>query len=420
MTGPLSTREACVRADLTDPLRRFRDEFDLPSDVIYLDGNSLGAAPCDARRRAHEVLDEEWATGLIRSWNTHHWFDLPTRIGDKIGRLIGGGPGTCVVTDSTSVNLFKVLSAALRMQEAERPGRRTIISERDSFPTDLYIVQGIIEMLGQGYELQLIDADTPLESLLDDRVAAVLLTHVNYRTGALWDLPATTQHIHDSGALAIWDLCHSVGAVPVDLEGANADFAVGCTYKYLNGGPGAPAFVWVADRHQHRAQQPLSGWWGHGAPFAMAPAFTPADGIRRFLTGTQPILSLATMEVGIDIALRVDQRALREKSMQLTALFIELVESRLAHHPLTLVTPRDPEERGSHVSFRHPEGYAVMSAMIHLGVIGDYREPEVLRFGMTPLYTSYADVWDAVDVLRRVLDEQLWRAPEFSTRGAVT
>ncbi|WP_197061121.1 kynureninase [Microbacterium mangrovi] len=420
----LSSREACVAADQTDPLRPFRDLFDLPPGVIYLDGNSLGALPKAAVERAASVVTVEWGRDLIGSWNTHDWFALPTRIGDKIAQLIGGTPGSCVATDTTSINVFKALAAALGIQREDAPARRVIVSEQENFPSDLYIIEGIIGMLGhpdgRPYELRLIDDEHPLADALDDDVAVVLLTGVNYRTGAWWDMDATTAEIHAAGALAVWDLCHSIGAVPVDVTAADADFAVGCTYKYLNGGPGSPAFVWVSPKHAARAKQPLSGWWGHARPFEMAVGYDPAPGAASFLVGTQPIVSLATMEVGIDIALSADGQQLRSKSLALTDLFIELVETRLAGHPLTLITPRAHADRGSHVSFLHPEGYAVMQALIARGVIGDYREPHVLRFGITPLYLGFADVWDAVESLRTVLDEELWRAPEFQVRGAVT
>ncbi|MCB1274423.1 MAG: kynureninase [Leucobacter sp.] len=416
----LNTREACVAADRADPLSGFRDEFALPEGVIYLDGNSLGALPRAAGERAREVLAREWGEDLIASWNTHHWFELPVRIGEKIGRLIGGHGGGCVATDTTSINVFKALAAALRLQREDRPERRVIVSERENFPTDLYMAEGLIEILDDGYELRLIDDEAGLEASLSDEVAVVMLTHVNYRSGRMWEMDRVTRLVHEAGALIVWDLCHSAGAVPVDLTAASADFAVGCTYKYLNGGPGSPAFIWAANRHLPRVEQPLSGWWGHRAPFDMAVGYAAAEGAAKFLCGTQPILSLATMEVGIDIALRADPEALREKSLALTSLFIALVEERLAAHPLTLITPRDSEHRGSHVSFRHPEGFAVMKALIAEGVIGDYREPEVLRFGFTPLYVGFADVWDAVEAFRRVLDEELWRAPEFAVRGAVT
>jgi kynureninase len=416
----VETREHCVERDRLDPLARLKQEFDLPDGVIYLDGNSLGVLPRAARARSIEVLAEEWGTGLIRSWNRAGWFEMPSRLGDRLARLLGAGPGEVVVTDTTSLNIFKALAAALRIQQAAAPGRRVIVSERDNFPTDLYMVQGMIDFLRQGYELRLIDADHPLEDALKDDVAAVSLSHVNYRTGAMHDMAAATALAHRRGALTLWDLAHSAGAVPVDLAGADADFAVGCTYKYLNGGPGAPAFIWVSPRHQDRFWQPLSGWWGHDKPFAMSADYQPAQGIRRFLCGTQPIVSLALVECGLDVALMTDMQAVRTKSLALTDLFIRLVEERCAAHPLTLVTPRDHARRGSHVSFRHPQGYAVMQALIARGVIGDYREPEVLRFGVTPLYLGYADVWDAVETLRDILDTRGWDRPEHFCRATVT
>ncbi|GAA4478548.1 kynureninase [Microbacterium panaciterrae] len=415
-----TTRAQCEEADRNDPLAGLRERFALPDGIVYLDGNSLGALPRDAVQRAAFVVTEEWGADLIGSWNKHHWFDLPVRIGAKIGRLIGGGAGECVATDTTSVNVFKAVFAAIRLQQQDAPERRVIVSERENFPTDLYIVEGLIALLDRGYTLRLIDAPDDLDGALDEDVAVVLLTQVNYRSGHLWDMAEVTDRIHAAGALVVWDLCHSVGAVPVHVDDAGADFAVGCTYKYLNGGPGSPAFFWVAQRHLDRVETPLTGWWGHDRPFAMADSYAPARGGRRFLVGTQPILSLATMEVGLDMHLEADQEALRRKSLALTTLFIRLVETRLARHPLTLITPRDEAQRGSHVSFRHPEGYAVMKALIAHGVIGDYREPEVLRFGITPMYLGWADVWDAVETLRRVLDDELWRAPEFQERDAVT
>ena len=416
----ITTRDDCVAADATDALAHYRDEFSLPEGVIYLDGNSLGAMPTAAPARAREVVEGEWGTDLIRSWNKNHWFDLPVRIGAKIATLVGGEGGACVATDTTSINIFKALGAAIDLQREDSPERRVIVSERENFPTDLYMVEGLIEFLDQGYELRLVDDVQSLEAALGDDVAVVLLTEVNYRTGRLWNMADVTKIVHGAGALVIWDLCHSVGAVPIRLDEVGADFAVGCTYKYLNGGPGSPAFIWVSGKHLARARQPLSGWWAHAKPFDMAVGYESAHDARKLLTGTQPIVSLAAMEVGVDIALSVDQDVLREKSLNLTSLFISLVEKRIPNHSLTLVTPREPSERGSHVSIRHPEGYAVMNALISEGVIGDYREPEVLRFGMTPLYLGYADIWDAVETLRRVLDDEVWKAPEFHERGTVT
>ena len=416
----MHSRELCVQADRQDALAHLRQQFSLPHGVIYLDGNSLGVLPKTAAARSQHVLEQEWGVGLIRSWNTAHWFELPSRLGDKLGRLLGAAAGEVVVTDTTSLNLFKALAAALRIQQAQSPRRRVIVSERDNFPTDLYMMQGMIDFLQQGYELRLIDDQLSLEQALTDDVAVLSLSHVNYRTGAMYDMAEVSALAHARGALTLWDLAHAAGAVPVDLNAANADFAVGCTYKYLNGGPGSPAFIWVSARHQDRFWQPLSGWWGHSRPFDMAIEYQPAHGIRRFLCGTQPILSMSLVECGLDVALQVDMQALRQKSLALTDLFIELVEQRCGRHPLTLITPREHAHRGSHVSFRHPQGYAVMQALIARGVIGDYREPEVLRFGITPLYLGFADIWDAVEVLRDILDSGSWNQPAFMERAAVT
>lgn len=418
-----STREECLELDRRDPLAPFREEFVLPEGIVYLDGNSLGARPKGASERAAQVIEQEWGEGLIRSWNTAEWFTLPARLGDMVGRYLGGSSGTAVVTDTTSINLFKAASAALRIVEERSPGRRVIVTQRENFPSDIYMMEGLAEQLGQGYEVRLVEDEDLVsrpESVIDESVALVLLTHVNYRTGRLFEMKALTEVIHRAGAMALWDLCHSAGALPIDLEDANADMAVGCTYKYLNGGPGSPAFIWVAERHQDAFAQPLSGWWGHKEPFAMTPHYEPASGIRRYLTGTQGIISMSVAELGLTLAARADIEEVRAKSLALTDLFIELVRTRLADHPLTLVTPLEHEHRGSQVSITHPEGFAVMSALIARGFIGDYREPEILRFGFTPLYTSYADVWDTVEALRDILDNRLWDKDEFKTRGAVT
>ncbi|WP_429941444.1 kynureninase [Achromobacter xylosoxidans] len=416
----MHTRESCVAADRQDPLAPLKARFDLPPGVLYMDGNSLGVMPRAAAARAAEVITQEWGTGLIRSWNTAGWFELPSRLGDKLAGLLGAKEGELVITDTTSLNIFKALAASLRIQQKRQPERRVILSERDNFPTDLYMIQGMIDLLQQGYEMRLIDDELPLDRALDEDVAVVLLSHVNYRSGQMHDMAAVTRQAHERGALVIWDLAHAAGAVPVDLNGADADYAVGCTYKYLNGGPGSPAFIWVAPRHIPDFWQPLSGWWGHQRPFDMTVAYEPAGGIRRYLCGTQPIVSLAMVECGLDVAREADMAEVRRKSLALGDLFIALVEERCAGHPLTLVTPRDHAERGSHVSLRHPNGYEVMQALIARGLIGDYREPEVLRFGLTPLYFGYADVWDAVEILKDVLDSKAWDKPEFKQRSAVT
>ena len=415
-----TTREQCVALDREDPLSGLRDEFELPEGVIYLDGNSLGARPRSAAARAAQVVTEEWGVGLIRSWNTAGWFELPQRLGDKIAPLVGAKSGEIVVTDTTSINLFKVLAAALRVQAARDPARKVIVSERSNFPTDLYIAQGLADLLQQGYELRLVDAPEQIGAALGADTAVLMVTEVNYRTGHLLDMRGLTAQAHAKGALAVWDLCHSAGALPIDLHAAGADYAIGCTYKYLNGGPGSPAFVWVAPALREAFWQPLSGWWGHEAPFAMAPGYRPAQGVQRYMCGTQAITSLALVECGLDIFARTDMQALRVKSLALTDLFIALVESRCARHPLTLVTPRDHARRGSQVSIEHPQGLAVMQALIERGVIGDYREPRILRFGFTPLYVGFADVWDAVEVLRDVLDSEAWKDARFQARSAVT
>jgi kynureninase len=419
MTAPTTTRADCLALDARDPLARLRTRFDLPEGVIYLDGNSLGARPRAALTRAQDVVAREWGTDLIKSWNTAGWFDMPKRLGDRLAPLVGAGPGEVAVTDTTSLNLFKALAAALRIQsEGAGRHRRTIVTERSNFPTDIYMAEGLSRWLERGYRVRLVDSVDEIPAALDLDAAVLMLTHVNYRTGYQHDMAALTRLAHEAGALAVWDLAHSAGAVPVDLHAADADFAVGCTYKYLNGGPGAPAFIWVPQKHQARFDHPLSGWWGHASPFAMAPAFAPVAGIGRALCGTQPIVSLALVECGLEIFEATDMEAVRAKSLLLTDLFIDLVERRCAGHPLGLVTPREHARRGSQVSFTHPHGYAVMAALIARGVIGDYREPEIMRFGFTPLYTSFADVWDAVEILKDILDRNGYDVS--AARGAVT
>lgn len=419
MTAPTTTRADCLARDALDPLAGLRTRFDLPEGVIYLDGNSLGARPSAALARAQDVVAREWGTDLIKSWNTAGWFDMPKRLGDRLAPLVGAGPGEVAVTDTTSLNLFKALAAAVRIQsEGAGASRRTIVTERSNFPTDIYMAEGLSRWLERGYRVRLVDSVDEIPAALDADCAVLMLTHVNYRTGYQHDMAALTRLAHEAGALAVWDLAHSAGAVPVDLRAANADFAVGCTYKYLNGGPGAPAFIWVPQQHQARFDHPLSGWWGHASPFAMAPAFAPVAGIGRALCGTQPIVSLALVECGLEIFEATDMAAVRAKSLALTDLFIELVERRCTGHPLGLVTPREHARRGSQVSFTHPHGYAVMAALIARGVIGDYREPEIMRFGFTPLYTSFTDVWDAVEILKDILDRNDYDVS--AARGLVT
>jgi kynureninase len=416
----MNHRDEAAALDRQDPLAPLREQFALLPGVIYLDGNSLGVLPKAAAARAAAVIESEWGEGLVRSWNTAGWHALPRRLGNKLAPLIGAGQDEVVITDTISANLFKILSAALRLADRCDPKRRVIVSERSNFPSDLYIAQGLIEQLDRGYELRLVDSPQELVAAIDETAAVAMITHVNYRTGHMHDMAALTGHIHRAGALAVWDLAHSAGAVPVDLNGVEADYAVGCTYKYLNGGPGSPGFAWVAKRHQNAFSQPLSGWWSHQKPFEMSLVYRPDDGIGRFLCGTQPIVSMALVECGIDVFLQTDMAALRRKSLALGDLFIELVEERCAQFPLSLATPRDHACRGSQVSYEHPHGYNVMRALIARGVIGDYREPRILRFGFTPLYTRHVDVWDAVEALRDVLATESWRAPEFAERTSVT
>ncbi|BDZ54308.1 kynureninase [Agromyces marinus] len=412
-------RATCESLDAADPLAPFRDRFALPEGVVYLDGNSLGALPKHTRAHLDRVVAEEWGVGLIRSWNDAGWFAKPQAVGDRIARLIGAGPGEVVLGDSTSASLFQVATAAARL----RPERRVIVAERGSFPTDLYVLESVQETVGgaQPLERRLIDDAGPtLDDVLDEDVAVVVLTHVDYRTGRMHDLAEVTRKVQATGAIMVWDLCHSVGAVPVDLASAGADFAVGCTYKYLNGGPGSPSFMWAAPRHHEQARPALTGWHGHARPFDFTVEYEPTPGIGRFRVGTPQLLSMAALEASLDIWDEVDLDAVREKSLRLTELFISLVDRRLAAWQVEVVTPRRSAVRGSQVALRHEDGYAVMQALIERGVIGDFRAPDLMRFGFTPLYVSHADVWDAVDVLEDVLASEVWREPRFARRGAVT
>lgn len=425
MTVPVPTdRAQCVALDEADPLAGFRDRFTLPEGVIYLDGNSLGALPRHTAAHVERVIRDEWGTGLIRSWNEAGWFAKPTDVGDRLAPLIGAAPGEVVIGESTSSSLFQAAAAAARL----RPGRHAIVAERGNFPTDLYVLESVQTLIGPSLsgggaplERRLIADDGPtLDEVLDDDVAVVVLTHVDYRTGRMYDMAEVTRRVHAAGALMVWDLCHSVGAVPVDLNGAGADFAVGCTYKYVNGGPGAPSFIWVAQRHQSSVRPALTGWHGHARPFDFTVDYEPADGITRFRVGTPQLLSMAGLEASLDVWADVDMAQLRAKSLQLTDLFISLVETRLARWQLEVVTPREHERRGSQVALRFEDGYAVMQALIERGVIGDFRAPDLMRFGFAPLYVSHADVWDAVAALDEVLESGVWREPRFTQRSAVT
>lgn len=388
-----------------------RAAFHLPEGLTYLDGNSLGPMPRHAADRVAAMMRDEWAGMLITGWNRAGWYVQPRRVGDRIARLIGAGEGQVVMGDTLSIKVFQAVSAALRL----RPGRHVILSDNGNFPSDLYVAQGLAEIAGA--ELRVV-APEDVAAHIGSEVAVLMLTEVDYRTGRRHDMAALTDAAHRAGALTVWDLAHSAGAVDVDLLGARADFAVGCTYKYLNGGPGAPAFVWVHPDLADDARPCLQGWMGHAAPFAFDPGYTPADGIERMRVGTPPVIALAALDAALDVWEGVDMAALRARSVELTEAFIAGVEA--ACPGLTLHSPRDPARRGSQVGFRHPQAYAVMQALIAEGVIGDFRAPDVLRFGFAPLYNDLDDVERAVDVLAAILRDCRWDCPEHHRRAAVT
>ena len=438
----MTTRDHALALDAADPLAPLRQQFHIPDGLVYLDGNSLGVLPRATAARVAQVVAQEWGEGLIGSWNAAGWMALPQRIGDKIAPLVGVGAGELVVADSTSVNLFKVLSAALALQRAADPARTVVVSERSNFPTDLYIA----ESLGRqhGCTLHLVDRPEDIPAALGPQTAVLMLTQVNYRTGRLHDMARLSAAAHAAGALTVWDLAHSAGAVPVALAADGADFAVGCGYKYLNGGPGAPAFCWAHPRHASQAWQPLAGWHGHAAPFAFEPGYQPAPGITRYLCGTPPVLAMAALECGVDTLLAAQplggMAAIRAKSLALTRLFIDLVQQHCGGHGLQFASPDADAERGSQVCLAFaPDSaagqaggaFAVVQALIARRVVGDFRAgtpgeghkdglPDILRFGVTPLYTRFADVWDAVEQLRQVLVTGEWREARFNQRGVVT
>lgn len=409
------TRADLEALDRADPLRPFRDRFALPEGLIYLDGNSLGAMPKATPERVREVVEDEWGRDLIRSWNLNGWVDIQQRTGAKIGRLIGAREGETVVADSTSVNVFKALAAALDL----RPDRRVILSEPANFPTDLYVAEGLARHLGRGHTLRLAEPDD-IESAITDDVAVVMLTHVNYRTGRMHDMQRITERAHARGAIMLWDLAHSAGAVPVNLTAADVDLAVGCGYKFLNGGPGAPAFIYVAERHQRNIMPAIAGWWGHAAPFEFQQSFRPASGIDRFTVGAPAIISLTALEVGVDLMLEAPIEALRAKSVRQGELFEQLVAQELEPGTLELASPASPAHRGSQICFSHSSGWPVMRALIARGVIGDFRAPDIMRFGFTPLYLGYAELWDAIAALESILSTRSWDRPEFHARTRVT
>ena len=390
-----------------------RKMFDLPQGVIYLDGNSLGPLPRAAAARVARTVTEEWGQMLIGGWNKAGWMEMPARLGDRIGRLIGAEPGSVVLGDTLSIKVYQALASALEMN----PGRRVILSDTGNFPSDLYMADGLVRTLGDGYSLRTVTPEE-VEAAIGDSLAVLMLTEVDYRTGRKHDMAALTAKAHAAGALVVWDLAHSAGALPVDLAGARADFAVGCTYKYLNSGPGGPAFIYVAPRHAAIARPALSGWLGHEAPFAFDLEYRPGNGVERMRVGTPPVLQMAALEASMDIWDQVEMADVRARSIALCDAFIAGVEA--ACPDLTLASPRDGAARGSQVSFRHPEGYAIMQALIARGVIGDFRAPDILRFGFTPLYTSDADVAGAVEILSKVMATRAWDRPEYKTRARVT
>lgn len=413
---PKVSRQDCIAMDANDPLAHFRSEFSLPAGTVYLDGNSLGALPRRVVARMQTAISEEWGMGLIRSWNDADWYLAPQRAGAAIARLIGVEGDEVIACDSTSVNLYKVLIAGLKL----RPGRRVIVSERGNFPTDVYVSARVAEM--QGVELRCVEPDQIFAAIAEagQDLALVHLTHVNYKTGLVYDMAAITRATRAVGALSVWDLAHSAGTLKLDLNGVGVDFAVGCGYKYLNGGPGAPAFVFAARRHHAEMYQPIAGWHGHAKPFAFGHEYQPNPGIARMLVGTASQLGVIALESALSVFDEVDMEQLRAKGMALGDLFIRLVDQELAGHGFGLASPRDGNKRGSQVSLTHPEGYAIMQAVIERGAVGDFRAPDILRFGFAGLYVTYADIWDAIAILRAVMDNQIWDAPKYKAVKAVT
>jgi kynureninase len=410
-----TSRADALDLDRRDPIAGFRDQFLLPNGVIYLDGNSLGPPPRNASARIETVLQQEWGSGLVRSWTAAGWIDLPERVAGKIAPLIGAAADEVMVADSISVNLFKLLAAAIHL----RPGRRLILSDVENFGTDLYVAQGLQSLLGERVELRLVSR-REIRGALSADVAVLMLTHVDFRTGEMEDMGAMTAAAHDAGAVVLWDLAHSAGAVEVDVTGCGADLAVGCGYKYLNGGPGAPAFAFVARRHHESLQSPLWGWMGHAAAFDFETHYEPAAGVGRLRVGTPPILSLVALECGVESIAEIGIDLLRAKSVALSEFFIALIEMECGDFDFELVSPREASSRGSQISLRHPDGYAIVQALIAEGVIGDFRAPDILRFGFSPAYVRFVDVWDAVVLLRGIMAERRWDRPEFRARARVT
>ena len=402
--------------DKQDPLSKYREEFFLPKNTIYFDGNSLGPVPTKTIKNLNKTINEEWGKDLINSWNKANWINLPQALGDKIAPLLGAKSGEVVVVDSTSLNLFKVLTSALRLNK----NRKKVVSESTNFPSDLYILEGVNGMLNNHYECQLIDDDINFEKYIDSSTAVVMLSHINYKTGRISDMKKITDYAHQQGALVVWDLSHSVGVIPMDLHNIGVDFAVGCTYKHLNGGPGAPGFLYVHSDLIAIVSQPLSGWLGHSDPFAFEAKYTPANNINKFICGTPSILSYKAVESALDIFDEISLEQVREKSIQLSELFIKLIQQECGDFGFELFSPIDAALRGSQISYKHENAYPIMQSLISRGIIGDYREPNILRFGISPLYMRYEDVWSAIICLKNIMQSNEWDSSNFKIRNYVT
>ena len=405
-----------ITLDKADPLAKKRLEFELPANTIYLDGNSLGALPKSVKSRVAEVVSQQWGNDLIKSWNSHNWIDLPIKVGEKIAPLIGAEKGQVICCDSISVNLFKLLCSALKLNSE----RSVVLSTKDNFPTDLYMVQGLSDLLGPDLcQLQMVEEQN-IQQHLTESVAVLLLTQVNFRTGKVLDMAKLTQFAHDKGILVIWDLAHSAGALPVELDECEVDFAVGCGYKYLNGGPGSPAFLYVAKRHQQGVKQPLSGWMGHAKPFAFDAKYHPSANINQFQCGTPSVISMSALDAALDVWQDVNMLQIRNKSEALAAVFIKLINMNECLSELILCSPKIAQQRGSQLAFSHDAAFAICQALIEKGVIADFRAPNILRFGFTPLYTSFEDVWKAVTTLVNIVESELYKKTRFNIALKVT
>ena len=403
--------------DNQDPLSAYREEFYLPKNIIYFDGNSLGPVPNKTKENLNKTINEEWGNDLINSWNKADWINLPQALGNKIAPLIGAMAGEVIVVDSTSVNLFKVLSAALRLND----NRKKILSELTNFPSDLYILEGLNGMSDNQYECVLIEEDVnDIEKYIDSSTAVVMLSHINYKTGRISDMKKITEYAHKKGALVVWDLSHSVGVMSMDLHNIGVDFAVGCTYKHLNGGPGAPGFLYVHSDLVEKVTQPLSGWLGHSDPFAFDHKYIPASNINKFICGTPSILAYKAVESGLDVFDGISMEKVREKSIQLSEVFIELIQQECGEFGFELFSPNDAKHRGSQISYKHENAYPIMQSLIARGVIGDYREPNILRFGISPLYMRYEDIWSAIICLKNIMQSNEWNSSNFKVRNYVT